>query len=347
MLTSECNILKNSYISDGGTRFDVLKLLLAILIVAMHSGIFPRWLLPLPRLAVPLFFMMSSYLFFLKQKKAVDSIDKKILLFKYVKRNALLYCFWSVVLLPSVIVLHQSWFQKGIYYALYCILKAFFITGFFPASWFILAACYSTVIVFYLSKRISNGWLFIIALFVYSFALLDSNYGGLLNEEVKVFLFKPGIRYSLNIPAAMIWVVLGKALADKPLSYSSRLMFVSLMIGLSLYCLEFLIIEHYGLSVHTDCFIMSVPLCFLIFVALGQSKDIHSNHALLYRKSSIIIYCIHLTFIRLITLVLSIFHVDLSKGVFFLVTLLICFGVAYLVIYLHEQKGVKVLNYAY
>lgn len=152
------NTLDNSYISQGGARFDILKFVLAFLIVVMHSSVFPRWMLPLPRLAVPLFFMMTSYLFFVKLKNISDEVFRKQAIVKYIKRNTYLYLFWCIVFLPCMIVLqYMSWSAGGVLGVIKYNLKAFFISGFFPASWFILATVYAVTIVFFLSKWLRMG----------------------------------------------------------------------------------------------------------------------------------------------------------------------------------------------
>ena len=339
--------LDYSYIKHGGVRFDILKFVLAMLIVAMHSSIFPRWLLPLSRLAVPLFFMMTSYFLHLKLKDVIDSNERKQVLVKYVKRNLQLYLFWSIALLPSVVLLHIYWFQHGAVDAIVNILKSVFITGFFPASWFVLSSVYAVVIVFVLSKWLRNRWIFIIALLVYIIALLDSNYGGVLSEEARDQLNLWDIRHSLNLPAAMVWVVIGKILAEKPVFVPTKLLYPMLVIAVGFYYLEFILIEHNGWSVHTDCFLMSIPLCILIFIAIGQSADVTCKHAIWLRKSSIIIFCVHQTIIRLLGLVSSYFLLGLSKLVIFSITLLVSISIAFLVLYLSEKKGIKLLRYAY
>ena len=332
---------------SGGVKFDILKFVLAMFIVAMHSGLFPRWLLPVSRLAVPLFFMMTSYFFHLKLKEAVDKNARRQVLVKYVKRNIQLYLFWSVLLLPCVALCNYYWFQNSLVYGLINVLKSFFVTGFFPASWFVLASVYAVVMVFVLSKRLKNGWIFVIALLAYSLALFDSNYGGLLSEETRNRLNVLDIRHSLNLPAAMVWIIIGKILAEKPIVLSTNYLYPLIVLAAILYFTEFFIIEHFGWSIHTDCFLMSIPLCILIFVAIGQSTDIKCKHALWLLKSSIIIYCVHQTFIRMLGFVSSYFGLALPKLVIYMTTLIVCIGTASLILYLSEKREIKVLRYAY
>jgi hypothetical protein len=315
-------------------------------IVVMHSGLFPQWLLPLPRLAVPLFFIMTSYFFHLKLKSVTGDKERKDTLIKYVRRNAQLYLFWSIVLLPTVIVLHQSWFRGGFVNAIIQIIKGVFITGFFPASWFIIASVYSVVIVFVLSKWLNNVWLFIIALLVYTLALFDSNYGGMLNEKTNTILNAADIRWSLNLPAALIWVVIGKFLADKPVILSKKVLYPLLAVAIVLYMVEAFFVNRYHFSVHNDCFLTSIVLCTLIFIAIGQSSDIQCKHALWLRKSSIIVYCVHLTIIRLLKLA-SLYVFWLPNWAIYTITLIVSLCIAYFIIYFCETKKIKILRKAY
>lgn len=53
--------------------FDLIKFILSIFIVSIHSGIVPDIFIPIVRIAVPLFFIISSYLLFRKKKEMTDN----------------------------------------------------------------------------------------------------------------------------------------------------------------------------------------------------------------------------------------------------------------------------------
>lgn len=53
--------------------FDLTKFILSLFIVAIHSSILLDILSPCVRIAVPLFFMISSYLFFERKYKMTDT----------------------------------------------------------------------------------------------------------------------------------------------------------------------------------------------------------------------------------------------------------------------------------
>ena len=46
--------------------FDIVKFVLAIIVIAIHTNLFPQFLYPWLRLAIPLFFIISSYLLHVK-----------------------------------------------------------------------------------------------------------------------------------------------------------------------------------------------------------------------------------------------------------------------------------------
>ena len=209
-----------------------------------------------------------------------------------------------------------------------------------------LSSVYSVVIIFVLSKCLKNVWIFFIAFLFYIVALLDSNYGGLLSEQARNQMNILGIRHALNLPAAMIWMVIGKVFAEKPVVLSNKSLYSMLVVSGLLYFVEFFIIEHFGWSIHTDCFLMSIPLCILIFLAIGQSADFNCKYALWLRKSSVIVYCTHFTIIRLLRLV-SLHVLWLSSLAIYGITLIICLFLAGLIIYLSENTNMKILRKAY
>ena len=56
---------------------DVVKFILAILIMIIHSGIDKTVISPILRVAVPLFFIISAYFFFRKLTKIEDNTERR------------------------------------------------------------------------------------------------------------------------------------------------------------------------------------------------------------------------------------------------------------------------------
>ena len=74
---------------------DVAKFVMSIMVVGIHTlgkyGVYPLF-----RIAVPLFFMISSYLFFSDTDKCGNAICLK----KFCQSNIKLYTFWFIALMP-------------------------------------------------------------------------------------------------------------------------------------------------------------------------------------------------------------------------------------------------------
>lgn len=85
---------------------DLLKFIMATMIVAMHTGACPAIVNPWFRIAVPLFFIVSSFFFF-KKVNATDESERTEVLKHYLGRVIKLYFFWMVIQFPVNIVL--SW----------------------------------------------------------------------------------------------------------------------------------------------------------------------------------------------------------------------------------------------
>lgn len=53
--------MKKVILIENGEKYDLLKFVLAIFIVILHCKILPSELVPILRIAVPTFFIMSSF----------------------------------------------------------------------------------------------------------------------------------------------------------------------------------------------------------------------------------------------------------------------------------------------
>ena len=92
---------------------DALKFVLSILVVSIHVGPFGEfWMVPFKRIAVPLFFLITSYYFFSGWAACACMEESAAKLEKYIKRNLQLYLFWFIALwIPSNE--ECKWFEGG------------------------------------------------------------------------------------------------------------------------------------------------------------------------------------------------------------------------------------------
>ena len=101
------------------SKYDIVKFILSLLVLAIHSTLYPMVLYPWLRIAVPLFFMMSSYFLFSKLREASKDNHRAILR-KFVVRNLQLYLCWFIILLPITVTnignerwSNSSWLPRG------------------------------------------------------------------------------------------------------------------------------------------------------------------------------------------------------------------------------------------
>ena len=165
--------------------FDITKLILSFMVVAIHVELYPMVLYPWLRLAVPLFFIISSFILFMKLQR---SPDKNNIVKEYIIRLLKLYCFWFILLLPITIYLRRSWFNDGILLGIFNVIKNIFFGSTFGGSWYISSTIFGILIVYFLSKKVNNKVLFLIFLLMYIFCCFSSSYNILKGNYFKFYI---------------------------------------------------------------------------------------------------------------------------------------------------------------
>lgn len=328
----------------GGSKFDLLKIILAFMIIVLHCNILPPPFKAILRVAVPLFFMMTSYFFF-NRVKNLDKASTEKSLVKYISRNAMLYLFWFLILFPIAYSSHISWHSGYLFDNYLHFWKSFLFTGLFPASWFIPAAVIGMIIVYELSKFMSNVFLLLVGFLCYFLCLADSSYYYLFEDNVLIknilnvchFFF--GSCY-LSFIQSIVWIVLGKILAESPMScrLNHRIYF-----GLSVIMLtaESLLVKKLYLFHDDACYLSLLPICLFLFVIIGESS-ISVKYNEMVRRISIILYCVHLSIIN----VLRDFSLLNNYQILF-VTILLSLFISMLILWLERYPAFKWLKYAH
>lgn len=145
----DCNATRAAKKTDS--RYDVLKFVLALLIVALHTQLFPGIMKPWVRIAVPLFFMVSSFFFFRKVNKCTDAAEARGVLAHFVKRSGMLYLFWfAVLLIPTIGI--REYFNDGVLTGVAAMARDAVFGSTFVASWFITANVICVCIVFVMCR---------------------------------------------------------------------------------------------------------------------------------------------------------------------------------------------------
>ncbi len=289
------NMVSCQYLKNDGHRFDVLKFGLAILVVLIHTSQQGMFFRPILRVAVPLFFLMTSYFFFAKQASLNTGDEKKKGLQKYVKRTLWLYAFWFVALLPLTIY-YRNWGGVNL-----IILRDFLLGSTFKASWFLMASLIDVILVWAMSRTINDKWLLAIGFLAYLLCCLSSNYyylsiGVLPSFEVCRQLFNPVTSFLV----AFLFVVTGKILAENPIYVSNKHLALIIAFSAVALCGEFLLVRNRHWDVSDDCFICLIPLCIAVFLMIGQNDFTIDMDSKVLRNYSTITYCFHASFAPII-----------------------------------------------
>lgn len=347
----------NEYVKVDGDRFDVLKFILSLFVVGLHIDFFYP-LTHVFRVAVPLFFIMTSYFFFLKQNTLESQQAKKQELIKYCKRILKLYLFWFVLLLPLTIYYHK-WHEGLDMEKVLVFVRSFFFGSTFRASWFLMASMMNIALVWYFSRKVKMGVLFAISIVLYIFCCMTSNYFHLC-ERIPYFTeFYNGYTTIFDVPCnsfpvALIFVLMGKYLADHEICVSNKLLIWTIVI-LSITCfMEFYFAWSHRYILSGDSYFSLPLMCLAIFMLIGQNYVAIKGNTKNLRKYSTIIFCSHFSFGTIILMMLKeafgeilVFSYDISVILTFIITVVICLLLCKLLLWLEKKPHFGWVRYSH
>ena len=178
--------------------FDILKFILSLLVVQIHIGFFNTYSLELEdlfgnfisRFAVPLFFIMSSYLLFNKiNKDNIFSKDNRLIYINYFKRLILMYLFWGGVYLFCFKFIFDFKID------LVSFLFNFFFVGFYRQFWFLVAQIFGTFLLLVMLKKFSLRQVLIFSILLYIIGLILVPYNSIFEGFLGIIPKYNGERY--------------------------------------------------------------------------------------------------------------------------------------------------------
>ncbi len=322
--------------------YDILKIVLSIMIVLIHTKILPNILYPWLRLAVPLFFVLSSYFLFSKLNKENDKLKRKEIIKAFIWRNLKLYFIWFIILLPITLDIKNYYVDYSIIKGTIVLLRDFFFSSTFAASWYIIALVIGSIIIYWCSNKISNRLLLIIATIIYFIVTLTSTYElSLLSDKLEHFYHLIIVASHNSFLVGLIWIMIGKLFADKKIIYHSKLNMVIMITSIVLLFLEWILVKNMVNVVSKDCYFMLIPLVVTIFSLITNIKPFFFPQSIFLRKISTVMYVSHLSVIHILTNYLLI---D-SKAFILLITIVT--GILLTIIVDYLSKWIKFLKYAY
>lgn len=327
---------KNYYI------FDLIKFILSLLVVQIHTGAFRSYNPSLDdvfknligRYAVPLFFMISSYLLFDKIDKNDLFSKNNILIFKnYLKRLTKLYISWALIYFMCL----KFIFNYTI--SLEYFLVNFFLIGFYRQFWFLVAQIWGTLIFLFLLKITNIKKIVLISFLLYIFGLILVPYNSISGNVFKfipeyndnVFLCRNALTFALIFISTGAYINLNKSNILK----QKNIILLTLISAL-LSIVEFLFLKYIGCKYYAvQIFILSTSV--FIFILFLKTNLIKKKIYIKLRKYSTLIFCLH----TIIYLFLNKFFSFNNSLLIYLSTIFICIIISEIIIYINK-KGINI-----
>lgn len=218
----------------------------------------------------------------------------------------------------------------------------------FPASWFLGALIISTAIVYFFkdSYRIV---LYIISIIAYSICCLDTTYFNILNSIIDLdfqdfFIFRY-IPPANSFLAALFWTLIGEYKSRKnntiDENYKYYIKYIAIFLIL-LYIENFILLSFSNTDLKAyDTYALLIPTVYYIFNFI-ISLDIKVKSAVLLRKYSTIIYCIHFSIAIVIRYFLKKSHLNVDMLPYSLLVFLITLTICGIICYLFKRSYCKI-----
>jgi len=291
---------------------DVMKFVMALLVVDIHS-VPLRHLWPdvdfvvtegFARIAVPYFFIASSYYLFRNMKSGIDFG----LVRRFWMRILKLYAVWTVLCLPLIMILAFEDSGGSIWLAIRSILHRFLVNGSMYHLWFLYALLLVVPLVAYLLQR---GWrfrsIFLLGGAFYSIAWLGSSghwiYQALVPAGSSMQLFFAWLQdvfleFRNGLTVGVLFVAIGAYLAlrvpEESHRWSLRSTSWKLAILFLLFFLElFITYIHRYPGFTPEYYVVFPPLAAVLFLLTRKIRLAPSPLWRFLRKMSTFLYCAH------------------------------------------------------
>ncbi|MCQ2483950.1 MAG: acyltransferase [Clostridia bacterium] len=343
---------------------DIMKYVMSVLVIIIHKPVFDNNLVfenyflqnIIAAVAVPFFFIVSSYFFFSKIDNKYKKSNKNYL-FNYEKRLFIIYFLWTIIYAPCIFVKYNSGQYNLLSFKILIgqvllTIKNFFLSRSFVHFWYLTTLMLSVAIIYFLYLKLNYKQIMIIcfALFACSRLMLYLNVkGNVIGQAYSSFL-PDVLRNSLE--KGLINIAFGLFLSKSDIKIKRSSGFC---IGIIVYMFMVVLgILNYNKDseVLNAAFYVLVALSALSIVILCLKTDIKKKKIYVYlRKSSALIYFSHLLMMSnvydFIAEKSGITMISESNLFMFISTFVFANIVAALIIHLSKNEKFRFLKYLY
>ena len=336
----------------GDAKFDILKLALSLIVVLFHADpncVYQAPLHPWIRVVVPLFFLMLSYFLFQKVHAARSREEAKGIIKRFLLHMLLLYGFWFVLLIPMT-------FENGSAGFLEHALKRLFLGSTYTASWFMSASAFGVLLIFALSRKLSNRVLLVLTVPVFIFVVGWTCYLPLFPEGSAILRFYE-LYYRVlsnphhSFPAALVWIVVGKCFAEQEFDFRKPHYPILLVVSAVLLYFEWrFLVRTTGIYADENALLI-LPFCTALFALFLRIPSIELKNSHYLRRCSTYIYVMHGTLLVPISRLVAAMTGTADPLVVFFMDGTFCIAVYALAqTYMNRRRGSKlatILKYSY
>lgn len=337
----------------------IYKFILAILVVAIHVEPFTgdaQFYASnyLARIAVPSFFVLSSY--FLFDKLLNNNWDKNIFI-KNEKHLAKYYGLWLVLHAPVVIYKISGTSNNALDFA-WQLFQAVFLKGPYGALWFLPATIMALALVYFIGKKFGPNICLFISFPLFLFAALETEYFALIKDiawmaKINDFLvaifgwLANGLTFGFFFCAIGFYIAYSKSKAR-----NLKFDIIATIISFILLFIETTIVRDYKLGVSYGAMLLLIPTVYYmvqVLLTLKQTSDFRTIKVSRYLQNmSLLIYPMHFAVMELIEYFLRNNKTYMSSTTlqFVVVTTITC-GISVLILYFGENKKSKIAKAFY
>ena len=310
------------------------------------------------RAAVPLFFIISSFLLFKRINANPDNKWKYIGTFCL--RLLFLYLFWYIVALPITIRDITNYMNTGDIFGLVRYIVLTLYKGAPRGFWFLVALALSVLITSLFNNKKSLTILLIISGLLYIYGCFNSAYYGLFTSNTdsfsKVFVtIGDYLELSFCILEALIFVALGKVFAlHNSLQIKGNIVFI--IISFILMVGELFLTLYFEIFVYPDAFFLLPVFIFFLMnklISINADNESFIRIAKKLKKVGSFSYLFHIQFFYYLHLIFdaSGHNIFREQYVLLIIPYIICvlmsFGLQTLFEYLSKYRFLRFLKYSY
>lgn len=282
---------------------DVVKFLLALLIVMSHYA--SEWghfssnidmLFSLYIVAVPFFFVCSSFFVFRKFNTVHNDAERKVIVVKYIKRIIVMYASWSCVYIIFNIL---TWCVYGVTsQEIMAYIHELLVYSSYNTIWFLPATAVGVAMVYLLSRRFKSHQIIAIALIIYILGCVGQSYSFVLDNyrvlkniyNVYNALFLTTRNGIFNgFPFAALGYVIAFESKPEKKGFINKNMFFSVLFLIG-FVFEAIVLKKFFSAINVNTILFLFPFSYYFYKWLLGIELKSKNYFITLRKLSTVIF---------------------------------------------------------